>query len=721
MNKHELLVPAGDMACLREAIFNGADAVYLGCQNFGARKFAKNFTNEEIIEAVKLAHLYGVKLYVTMNTLIKDQEVESFLSQIEFLYKVGIDAVIVQDFGMICLIRQMYPALEVHASTQANTSSQATAELFHRLGVKRVVFSREMSLKEINSITTPIETEVFIHGALCICYSGCCLMSSMLGTRSGNRGECAGSCRLPYTLEQNGKAISKLCYLLSTKELNTSTHIKDLLSSRITSFKLEGRMKSPEYVGFITRYYRALLDGTMLNLEEETAKLKTIFNREFTVGHLFTAKPKELMNPKTPNHIGLEIGKVIGITPEKIKIKLTQPLNQEDGIRFLNSNKGLIVNFLYDEQEKLTNSANDICYVDNKVGLVENDIVCKTLDHKLMVSLQTLPERKIPITIRATAKIGKPLELSAKTRDITIKVFGTPVAAATTSPLSKERLKLQLEKLGSTPFVSTETIIESDDNIFISIKEVNDLRRDLSSKLSASLMTNDINFHKEHLTFSPSEVKEPYGFTASVYTEEQLKTCLELNFKRIYVIDENLYRKYKSYTNVFYKVPRCSRAPHKYLQERNLISDYFDVDCGIGDYSLNVTNIYTLYYLTKLNISPVALSVELTDQEALALLANYNKTFKTRANVELLVYGRVENMLIDDNIFSIKENDYSMTICDIKHRHFPVFYDGTNTHILNYENKEVTNSNLLSQVSSLRFDFYAESATEIKSIVKNYR
>ena len=173
MTKHELLVPAGDMESLHQAIFNGADAVYLGCKMFGARKFAKNFDNEEIVEAIKLAHLYGVKIYVTMNTLVKDDEVDAFLSQVEYLHKNGVDAIIIQDFGMLCLVREKYPNLEVHASTQANTSSKETAELFYKLGVKRVVFSREMTLDEINSIDTPIEKEVFIHGALCICYSGC--------------------------------------------------------------------------------------------------------------------------------------------------------------------------------------------------------------------------------------------------------------------------------------------------------------------------------------------------------------------------------------------------------------------------------------------------------------------------------------------------------------------------------------------------------------------
>ena len=213
----ELLAPAGDIESLYQAIHNGADAVYLGLKTFGARAYSKNFDNDEIIKAIETAHLYGVKIYVTMNTLVKDSEVEDFLEQVEFLYLNGVDAIIMQDYGMINLVRRMYKDLEIHASTQANNSSIDTIKMYHDLGVKRVVLSRELSLDEIKKIDVDIELEVFIHGALCISYSGNCLMSSMIGNRSGNRGECAGSCRLKYDLLKDGKTISKNKYLLSTK------------------------------------------------------------------------------------------------------------------------------------------------------------------------------------------------------------------------------------------------------------------------------------------------------------------------------------------------------------------------------------------------------------------------------------------------------------------------------------------------------------------------
>ena len=385
MEKHELLVPVGNMDCLKQAVFNGCDAVYLACKNYGARKFATNFDNDEIIKAIKFCHLYGVKVFVTMNTLVKNNEVNDFLDQALFLHKNGVDALIVQDFGMICLLRKLYPNLEIHASTQANVCSKDVCKLFYELGVKRVVFARELSIDEIDNIDVPIEKEAFIHGALCISYSGCCLMSSMLGGRSGNRGECAGCCRMPFTLKHGNDILSKDKYLLSTKELNTSSEISRLLNSSIYSFKIEGRMKSPLYVGFITRFYRRLIDGVEFDLRCEIEKLKTIFNREFTTGRLFSVDDSSLMNIKSPNHIGLRIGKVVGFEKNMIKIKLDDgyTLNQYDAIRFLNSKKGFIVNLLYDKKLNLINSSNSICFVDNKVGLNCDDIVCKTQDYLL--------------------------------------------------------------------------------------------------------------------------------------------------------------------------------------------------------------------------------------------------------------------------------------------------------------------------------------------------
>lgn len=727
MIKHELLAPAGNMECLKQAIFSGADAVYVGCKKFGARKFASNFTNDEIIEAIKLCHLYGVKIYATMNTLVKNDEVDSFLNQVEFLHKNGIDAILIQDFGMLCLVLEKYPNLEVHASTQANTSSKETAELFYKLGVKRVVFSREMSLEEINSIDVPIEKEVFVHGALCICYSGCCLMSSQIGHRSGNLGECAGSCRLPYTLKHNGKILANNKYLLSTKELNTSTNFKELLESNILCFKIEGRMKSPEYVGFITRFYRNLIDNyEQTNIKEANSELKTIFNRGFTTGHLFNCTEEELMNTKSPNHIGLQIGKVIEVTKDKIKIKLDKPLNQQDGIRFLNSNKGLIVNYLYNKNKKLVNTATDICYIDNKIGLTENDIVCKTIDYNLNKSLKELPSRKIPVTITVEAHINKNLSIELiDDQNNKISLQGNIVEKARTEAITQERIKQQASKLGNTPFECQNVHLKCDEEIFISIKELNDIRRSAVEKLIKKRQNCKVKFESKNVEFKKLQTeKMSPGIVAIVKTEEQLLTCLSNNIERIYTEVKPLYEKYKCKQTVFYKSKRCQLELKDNVYNSSLVSDYFDFSKYeelSGDYGLNVYNIYTAYYLHKLGIQAVTLSVELSQLEIEQFIRLYESTFKEKSTFQMLCYGTVENMIIKGNILNINKDDLDYRLTDIKSRVFPIFYDGVLTHVMNFEQRREKLSSYLKENIQIRLDFHQETKDEVYSIIKKYQ
>lgn len=725
MKKHELLVPVGDMECLRQAIANGADAVYGGCQNFGARKFAKNFSNEEIIEAIKLCHLYGVKFYVTMNTLVKDAEVPYFLGQIEFLYKQGVDAVIMQDFGMISYVLKRYPNLEVHASTQCNNSSYDMVKLFYDMGVKRVVFSRELSLEEIESINVPIEKEVFIHGALCISYSGCCLMSSMIGGRSGNRGECAGSCRLPYQLYYDEQKLVDSSYLLSTKELNTSYQFRDLLDSDIYSFKIEGRMKSPEYVGFITRLYRKLIDsyGNVSSLDLETEKLKTIFNREFTSGHLFHCSVEELMNTTTPNHIGLPIGKVIEVNPQKITIKLDRDLHQGDGIRFLNSGKGLIVNYLYDSHGLLVSNvaSGEVCSIDNKVELEQLENVSKTSDYLLMQEMKNLPARNIPITFLAKAHIGEPftVEISDGTRKI--QASGNVVQQSITSPVSDVRIRMQLEKLGGTPFVSQSTVVEADTNIFISLREINELRRNLVQQLMLLRMKPKYDAVISPIEFAKLSLDSDSSNSSFVYTQEQLEACLKMNVSRIYVSDITLFKNNQMHNNVFYVLPRTLLNIQSELKSRSLVREICDVsnyDEVIGDYTLNIYNIYTAYYLYQLGFSKLTLSVELSNSEIIEFVNRFVQTFGCYPNIEIVSFGLIEDMIIKDNILNLKENNYHYSLRDLRNRKFPVYYKNNRTIILNYESKNLSEFLELQKIASLRYHFFLETRDEVINILK---
>ena len=382
--RKELLSPAGDFESLVYAVNNGADAIYLGGKKFGARKFASNFDNEEMIKAIKYCHLYGVKIYVTVNTLIYDEEIEDALNYLEFLYINGVDAVIMQDLGLITLARKKFPNLEIHASTQMHNINEGSLNHLISLGIKRVVLARELSLKEVSSLKLPIEKEIFIHGALCISYSGECLFSSLINNRSGNRGECSGSCRLKYSLYENEKEVFPSKYLLSTKELNTISSFKEIMDSDVTSLKIEGRMKSKYYVGFVTRVYKALMDKYYNNedltiTKDDIKKLKLLYNRDFTTGYLFNKEGLDFMNINSPKHQGLVIGKVLDIKNNKVKILLNDILSQNDGIRFSSSLEGMIVNYLYNDNDLLINKAypGNIIYLDKKGNVKKVEVLNK--------------------------------------------------------------------------------------------------------------------------------------------------------------------------------------------------------------------------------------------------------------------------------------------------------------------------------------------------------
>ena len=654
----ELLVPAGDINSFYAALNAGADAIYLSGKMFGARSYAKNFTEEELKTVLKLGKIYGVKIYVTMNTLVKEEEVDDFLKEVEFLYNLGVDAILMQDFGMISLCLEKYPNLVIHASTQVNSSSYETVKLLYEMGVKRVVLPREMSIDEIKKIDIPIELEVFIHGALCVSYSGNCLFSSMLGGRSGNRGECVGSCRLPYKLYKDKTLIDE-GYLLSMKELNTSVDINKL-PSNVTSLKIEGRMKSPSYVGFITKYYRKILDGKELSTKT-IEDLKSMFYRGFTKGHLFN--DEDLINKKSPNHLGSHLGKVIDVNDERIRIELDKPLLQGDGIRFRESNKGMIVNYLYDMKDNLINKGNSkqIVEVDNKVKLTSLDEVRKTTDKSLEITDFTIT-RKVPINIDVKAKVGEEFVLTFSDLKHTVTYRGSIVEKSINNPLSKDRLISQLEKLGNTPFVAKHINIDMDKDIFIRIGDLNIARRTLSERLIGERL-NDYNepIIKE-VTFDKINTKE--------------------------IIELDSYKEVER--NPFYL--------KDVLKDKSIVSNLFRPTTDvIASYHLNVFNSYTAYYLYKLGYKAVTLSVELNNLELRDLIESIRKRF---GNIPLIIKtkGYVEVMLIKGNILNI-DKDIPYTLINVKNDKFKTYFDGRCTHInssysLNLDEKDFNYDNV---------------------------
>lgn len=683
----ELLSPVGNKECLYAAIHNGADAVYLGGKLFGARKFAGNFTKEELKEAVDYAHLYGVKVYVTVNTIVYNDEVEQLLEYVDYLYHIGADALIMQDIGMISLVRQKYPDLEINASTQIHNHNNDAIELLKELGIKKVVLDRELSLKEIENLDNSIEKEVFIHGALCNSYSGCCLFSSLNGGRSGNRGECVQSCRLPYKLIKNDKYIdTPNKYLLSTKELNTTSKFEELMKSSVLSFKIEGRMKSPAYVGYITRIYRKLIDnyyeGKPLELTiEEQDNLKILFNREFTNGYLFNDK---VMNIKSSNHQGLEIGTVLEVTPKKIKIKLTKNLYQEDGIRFRNSGLGMIANMIYNDKDLLVNkaSAGDIIYLDNKINLKEKDILIKTSSAYLEKQILTTEEKKIPITINVTKnqiefidnlnnKVSSPIEMTE----------------ALNRPTSNEEIEEKITRLGNTPFEVASININVPDNIFISMKLLNETRRLLTDelikeriKVKRDNIVNKVNLeYQEEKNFS-------YEISVLARTKEQVEASLNTNVDRVYV-DEELWKEYNDNEKVYLRLPRVSPkyeidAKNVLVTELGGIQKYQNANM-ISDYYLNVVNNHSIKYLLDKGAKRVTLSPEI----------NYNNLEDyIKDKVELIVYGRIELMLtkscpINEVLNScpcLSQDKYYLE--DINKNRYPIIHKNCLTHIMHHKN-----------------------------------
>ena len=738
MKKIELLSPVGNINTLYQAIHNGADAVYLAGTSYGARKFADNFTNEELVNAIKYAHLYGVKVYVTVNTLIHENELEDCLSYIELLHVNGVDAIIVQDIGLITMVRQKFPNLEIHASTQAHNYNEEGIKLLKSLGVTRVVLARELSLTEINNIKVDVEKEVFIHGALCVSYSGCCLFSSLNGGRSGNRGECVGSCRLPYKLIKNNEVVRlQDKYLLSTKELNTLNNVKELIESGIDSLKIEGRMKSPFYVGYVTRLYRTLIDKYYNNeeliiSEEEIKKLKKLFNREFTNGYLFN--DKDIMNIKTPNHLGLEIGKVIDIDKKYIKIKLTDDnLYQNDGIRFKDANQGMIVNRLYDKNKLLKNNieVNNICYLDNKFIVKPGDILIKTIDNNLIKELENYSLKKINIDIKVECLLGEKLKIVITDGVNIVISYGNVIESSMNREVTNEDINKCINKLGNTPFKLNNIEINKDSNIFISLSNINETRRDAILKLidlrentKKEVIINEINNnYKEKLN-------NKINLNVLVRNIDQLKCAIDKKVDNIYITDYDLYSKYKELENVYYRVDRLDNKK-ELSNERLLVGElgniykYKDNNILIGDYYLNVTNSSTIEYLLSLGLNRVTISPELEDIKIKDMMhKNYN--------VELIIYGRLELMLMKycplkkclNYCKECKNSKDKFFLENKDNERFPIIRNNCITHIMhskNIDNIKEINKYIEMGITNYRIELFDEDYDEVSKLIEKIK
>ena len=577
--KVELLAPAGSMEALRAAVQNGCDAVYLGGSMFGARAFANNFDEDEIQEAIAYAHVYGVRVFVTVNTLIREEEFEDCVRYVQFLYEHDVDAVIIQDLGLFSVLRQRFPDLELHASTQMHIHNPQGIRFMESCGASRVVVPRETPLKEIRAYTAlGVDLEVFVQGALCVSYSGQCLMSSLTLQRSGNRGECAQNCRMKYQLEKREDGHSEILqgkgeYLLSPKDMNTLERVPELIEAGIASFKIEGRMKRPEYVALMVALYRKAIDayyeGRAFNYDEAVDRqMKKIFNRGFTQGHLFHHYGAQLMNPIRPNHIGVKVGKVIQVTRDKIVIRLQDTLRQQDGIRILQEPKdiGFQVNFLYKDGLLVNHgAAGDIVELDKTAPVVKGSIVLKTSDAQQLQALQKSYEaapRKVAVYAQFTMQAGKPAVLKIMDEEgRSVRVESDAVCeTARRMPLKEERIAAQLKKSGDTPFIFGNISYQLDAQGILPIRELNQMRRSALAKLEEQRKI----LHKHRRILADKQpvihsIQDAPSLCAVVHTEEQLQACLQEGLDMIFVENRSLYALMKGTEGVYPRMPRVMK------------------------------------------------------------------------------------------------------------------------------------------------------------------
>ncbi|MBE7038612.1 MAG: U32 family peptidase [Ruminococcaceae bacterium] len=670
----EVLSPAGDFETFKAAVNNGADAIYLGGKSFSARKNAQNFTNEEIIDAVKYAHLRNVKVYVTLNTLVMDNELEEVFEFIKFCYEANVDALIIQDLAVLRIVKDYFPDFPCHASTQMTISSLEGVKLAKEMGFSRVVLSRELSFEEIKYIAdnTDAELEVFVHGALCVCYSGQCLLSSIIGSRSGNRGACAQPCRLNYNLiDYDGKKVFKDSkYLLSPKDLCLADEIEQLKKIGIKSLKIEGRMKNKEYVSLVTGAYSDAVKRGSVS-DDTLMELENIFSRSgFTKAYFDNNINRNMLN--------------------------------------------------FDKN---------------------NDLVYKNIDNKVLKKaeeMSRLDARKTRINAFVSVK---------KNKEIFVRLFDnenncieylsnvTP-QSANNAPLDFDSLKSQFSRLGDTAFCLDEFECEIDDNLFVSKKDLNEIRRQAVILLEDKILLS--NRKKEYKNFEFCFCKNSFGehkFTASVCTKEQLDYVMENEFFDKIFVPYNLYIKNKELLKNNQKI--VCVLPKVIRKEKINLSDIKKVSISnigqiplcknkeiYGEANLNITNSISLNEYKKYGLKAIMLSNELTLTQI--------ECNKKSIDCEILVYGKIEVMNTKACIYKSAfgkcgcREDKFLYLEDRMKKRFPVLQDSftCTSHIFNSSPlfmADKLNELKNTKVKYLRFAFTDENVDEIKNVIALYK
>ena len=762
----ELLSPVGDFDCLKSAVQNGTNAVYFGSNLFSARAFAKNFDKEELEQAINYAKLRGVKTHLTLNTLIKDEEFVDAINVAKTAYEFGIDAIIVQDLGLARFLIKNFPDIEVHASTQMTTSNIEGVKKLQDLGFKRVVLSRECSISEIEHIckNSNIEIEVFTHGALCISYSGQCLFSSMVGGRSGNRGQCAQPCRLPYSLFSDNKEIDK-GYLLSPRDLCSLENLPDLISAGVSSLKIEGRMKSPTYVATVTKIYRKYIDLAYKYInkdipkyeidEKDKQELMQVFNRGgFSSGHLLNKPNKKLVYPQKPNNMGITLGKIIKFNPNKglVSTKLENSVSIGDGISFENEpTKYTISELMYKDKNIKTGSSGEIVTFGRMKGNIKpGNTIYKISDKNLSSTVKnSLNSENIKVRLDCNLKIktGQKISVFVKCLNFDIEDnfdFEHIPDIAKNTPITIEKISNQFNKTLNTCFEFNKIDIDLDDNLFIPTSIINEIRRQainrieekildsfkrkIDLKLENNFTNEDSSIQEKALLLNTLNINFDYSKLKhfdKIYIP--LKYFADKNYTKILKVLENKSNLY-IYMPVVVKDRYLSTIESLVKHTINnfkikgaVVSEMSSVHLFknmeiIANYNFNIFNTYTAFELNKLEFTNITLSPELTPDELSSIKAN---------NKEVIIYGKIPLMTMsycllgksnrcykDCKHLCLENNKYYLN--DRYNFKFRVIPDNIQTLTTIYNSRNISISNV--NATCLRYDILDETINEINNL-----
>ena len=769
----ELLAPVGSMEHLKVAINAGASAVYLSGKNYGARKFAENFTLDEIEEAVNTAHLHNVRVYVTVNTLIKESELESVINYVSKLHSIGVDAVLVQDLGLIELIRKHLPDLKIHASTQLTCENQLKLDWLESKGIRRVVLPREMRKEEIENLKTNMELEIFVHGALCYSYSGQCLMSSFKGGRSGNRGTCAQPCRQKYRIS----GIRKEDYYLSPCDLNLFDHLKEIANLNIRCIKIEGRMRSKEYLAIVVSNYRKALNKLKSGKKTTSEEISLVFNRGFSEGQFLSTSKRSIR----AGHIGLKIGRVIKSGKNQIAIRLNDFITtlpeRGDGLLIVKNDRDYgfeisqdpMITTLNHFKKGKNKQVKDLTRKD-KVLIVKKVWQNKNADFNLNESEVYLTKRnnlfkkvkeienkgssyvksKLILTFSLKNKLPhlKARLTLANHREITAEVMGdTPFEKPLKKSVSADTIKKQLSKLDKYPFEITQININYDGTLFIPISRVNELRRNLFEKLEKEVADSYKHKDKSIRLNKMQNTSKPDSVSISFYTNNLNHLEKIDGARRVYLeippLDDSLILEEESY-NLNYMVNFIKEAIElSYGKDYELIWKWPDIthdklirafnrvrgilnkmNCSIpimsanfnseyGPYSLNVANSSTANSLEEYKILTV--SPELRKQDYEDIISHVENPDK----LELLVQGSVELMKTRYKILYGNESkrDYENNLIDNKNNRYPIHKSISGEELIIFDGSELS---LIDEINHLKNIGYSNFSIDGRYMADDY-